>query len=167
MDDETFMARAIEIAEGAKDETGALPYGAVVVLDGKIVGEGLNRAVALHDPTSHGEVEALRDACRNLKTTDLSGAVMYTTAEPCAMCVGAMLLANFGAVVYALAADQTAGFVKRMSAGNSSGRRRYTMPELRHQVGLPVDERDMGARRAGVDPTLETFERFVAARSGG
>ncbi len=167
MDDERFMARAIEIADGAKDEAGALPYGAVVVLDGEIVGEGLNRAVALHDPTSHGEVEALRDACRNLKTTDLSGAVMYTTAEPCAMCVGAMLLANFGGLVFALASDQSAAFGKRMAAGNPSMKRRYGMPELRRQVGLPAEERDLGARRAGVDATLATFEGFVRARDSG
>ena len=57
------MNRALEIAATAADEPGALPYAAVVVLDGKIVGEGLNRAMALSDPTSHGEVEAIRDAC--------------------------------------------------------------------------------------------------------
>lgn len=166
MDDERFMARAIEIADGARNEAGALPYGAVVVLDGEIVGEGLNRATALHDPTSHGEVEALRDACRNLKTTDLSGAVMYTTAEPCAMCVSAMLLANFGGLVFALASDQSAGFIKRMAAGNPSAKRRYDMPELRRQVGLPAEEREIGARRAGVDATLATFEAFFGERGG-
>ena len=82
-----MMARAIEIARTSLNEHGALPYGAVVAKDGIVIGEGLNRAMALSDPTSHGEVEAIRDACRTLGTTDLSGAEMYTTAEPCSMCV--------------------------------------------------------------------------------
>ena len=71
MYDEKFMRRAIELSAQALDEPGARPYGAVVVRDGKIVGEGLNQSAKNFDPTSHGEVEAIRDACRNLKTTDL------------------------------------------------------------------------------------------------
>ncbi len=68
-----LMDRAIEIARSALDELGTLPYGAVVARDGEIIGEGLNRAMGLSDPTSHGEVEAMRDACRKLGTTDLGG----------------------------------------------------------------------------------------------
>ena len=87
MYDEKFMRRAIELSTQALDEPGARPYGAVVVKDGRIVGEGLNQSAKNFDPTSHGEVEAIRDACRNLKTTDLSGADLYTSCEPCSVCV--------------------------------------------------------------------------------
>ena len=82
-----FMARAIEIAREAVDTDGTLPYAAIVVLDGEIIGEGLNRSVANCDPTSHGEVEAIRDACRRLSLTSLKGAELYTSGEPCSMCV--------------------------------------------------------------------------------
>ena len=91
MYDEKFMRRAIELSAQAIDTPGARPYGAVVVKDGKIVGEGLNQSAKNFDPTSHGEVEAIRDACRNLKTTDLSGTDLYTSCEPCSVCVATML----------------------------------------------------------------------------
>ena len=67
MYDEKFMRRAIELSAQALDKPGARPYGAVVVKDGTIVGEGLNQSAKNFDPTSHGEVEAIRDACRNLE----------------------------------------------------------------------------------------------------
>ena len=85
MYDEKFMRRAIELSAQALETPGARPYGAVVVKDGRIVGEGLNQSAKNFDPTSHGEVEAIRDACRNLKTTDLSGADLYTSCEPCSV----------------------------------------------------------------------------------
>jgi len=85
MYDEKFMRRAIELAATALNIPGARPYGAVVVKDGRIVGEGLNEAAKKFDPTSHGEVEAVRDACRNLKTTDLTGCELYTSCEPCSV----------------------------------------------------------------------------------
>ena len=94
MYDEKFMRRAIELSAQALDTPGARPYGAVVVKDGKIVGEGLNQSAKNFDPTSHGEVEAVRDACRNLKTTDLSGAELYTSCEPCSVCVATMIMAG-------------------------------------------------------------------------
>ena len=67
--DERFMRRALEIARRSLVMPGALPYAAVIVKDGQIVGEGLNQALANHDPTSHGEVEAIRDACKRLGTS--------------------------------------------------------------------------------------------------
>ena len=162
MTPDDFMNRAVEIAATAENEPGALPYGAVVVLDGKIVGEGLNRAKAAHDPTSHGEVEAIRDACRRLETTNLEGAVMYTTAEPCAMCVATMLLAGFGSLVYAYDADQSSAFIGPLAARDPSLKRRYFAAELRRQVGLPADARDLKARRAGIAAARRVFQTFAA-----
>ena len=66
----------------------------MIVKDGEIVGRGHNRVVVNQDPTCHGEMEAIRDACKNLGTFDLSGCELYTTAEPCPMCLGATLWAN-------------------------------------------------------------------------
>lgn len=165
--DDAFMARALEIAGQAKDEAGALPYGAVVVIDGKIVGEGLNRAAALHDPTSHGEVEAIRDACRKRGSQSLKGAVMYTTAEPCSMCVATMLLSGFERLVFAAAADDTKPFVEKMAKIDPNMRRRYTAVELRDQVGRAPEDRTMAMGRAGRDAALEVFDAFAARRGAG
>lgn len=162
MTPDEFMARAIEIADKAKDEDGALPYGAVVVLDGKIVGEGLNRALALHDPTSHGEVEAIRDACKRLGTTDLSGAVMYTTAEPCAMCVATMLISGFEKLYYAYDSGQGARFMSPLAERDPRLRRRYTTAELRRQTGMAMAEGDLPAERAGVEAADKVFMAFQA-----
>lgn len=101
MDKTGFMARAIAISRDRMLDGGAAPFAAVVVKDGKIVGEGCNQVVASHDPTSHGEVEAIRDAARNLGTWDLSGCDLYTTCEPCEMCVAAMYWARIDRMYYA------------------------------------------------------------------
>jgi guanine deaminase len=136
MYDEKFMRRAIELSAQALDMPGVRPYGAVVVKDGKIVGEGLNEAAKKFDPTSHGEVEAVRDACRNLKTTDLSGAELYTSCEPCSVCVSTMIMAGIGRMYYGASLEQSAAVVPRPK-----------MPPpttlVREQVGRPVGERSM------------------------
>jgi tRNA(Arg) A34 adenosine deaminase TadA len=136
MYDEKFMRRAIELSATALDQPGVRPYGAVVVKDGKIVGEGLNEAAKKFDPTSHGEVEAVRDACRNLKTTDLTGCELYTSCEPCSVCVSAMIMAGISRMYYGASLEQSAAVVPRPK-----------MPPpttlVREQVGRPVGERSM------------------------
>lgn len=95
-----FMQIAIEEArEGISHDDGG-PFGAVVVKDGKIIGRGHNRVARNNDPTCHGEMEAIRDACKNLSTFDLSGADIYTTGQPCVMCLGAILWANINHIYY-------------------------------------------------------------------
>lgn len=96
----SFMQVAIDEAyQGIKEGDGG-PFGSVIVKDGKIVGQGHNRVLAENDPTCHGEMEAIRDACRNLGTHDLSGCELYTTAEPCPMCSGAVLWSNISTVYF-------------------------------------------------------------------
>jgi len=97
MDDEIFMRRALELATRAGDE---VPVGAVVVQDGRIVGEGWNRPLATHDPTSHAEIEAIRAAGKATGNYRLTGATLYVTVEPCTMCVGAIFNARIARVVY-------------------------------------------------------------------
>lgn len=91
MYEEAFMRRAVAISAEALTTPGTEPFGAVVVRDGRIVGEGINRSLQNFDPTSHGETEAIRDACRNLATVDLTGCELYTSCEPCPLCVAAMM----------------------------------------------------------------------------
>lgn len=142
---ETHMRRALEIARQALDIPGALPYGCVIVKDGKIIGEGLNRAITNFDPTSHGEVEAIRDACLRLRTTDLSGADLYTTAEPCPMCVATMYISGISRLFYASAVPQSAAFIARLAAKDPAFARRMSTPEVRHETGLPMEQLKMPA----------------------
>jgi tRNA(adenine34) deaminase len=104
MDDEFFMRRALELAARAGDE---VPVGAVVVQDGRIVGEGWNRPLATHDPTSHAEIEAIRAAGKATGNYRLTGATLYVTVEPCTMCVGAIFNARIARVVYGAGEPKT------------------------------------------------------------
>jgi tRNA(adenine34) deaminase len=99
MTDEEYMRRALELARRAEQE-GEVPIGAVVVSDGRIVGEGWNRPIAASDPTAHAEVEAMRAAARGVKNYRLTGATLYVTLEPCEMCVGAMFHARIARAIY-------------------------------------------------------------------
>jgi len=161
---ETFMRRAIELGRQSLTIPGTMPYGAVVVKDGKIIGEGLNRSAALHDPTSHGEVEAVRDACRNLGTTWLDGAEVYTSCEPCAMCVSTMYLAGISAVHYACSIEESATVMDRLAQHDPKWRRRIGSEELRQQTGLPTMRRSMAADRILPADGLALLEDFAQAQ---
>lgn len=107
-----FLRRAIALAtENVLLGTGG-PFGAVIVRDGCIVGEGVNTVTAAHDPTAHGEVNAIRAACKALGTFSLAGCQLYTSCEPCPMCLAAAYWARIDAIYYgACAADAArAGF---------------------------------------------------------
>ena len=93
------MRRARELARRA-EEGGEVPIGAVVTLDGEIVGEGWYRPIAAHDPTAHAEIQAMRAAATRLANYRLTGAELYVTLEPCDMCVGAMFHARIARAVY-------------------------------------------------------------------
>ena len=97
--DEAYMRRALELAERALDE-GEVPVGAVLVQDGRVIGEGWNRPIALSDPTAHAEVLALRAAGSSSGQYRLPGASLYVTLEPCPMCAGAILHARISRVVF-------------------------------------------------------------------
>ena len=95
-----FMKEAIkEAQEGIRNGHGG-PFGLCIVRDGKIIGRGHNRVILNHDCTCHGEMEAIRDACKNTKSFDLSGAHLYTTGMPCPMCLGAIYWAHLDKIYY-------------------------------------------------------------------
>ncbi len=100
MTERDFMARAIALAP-AGGAAGGGPFGAVVVQGGAIIGEGRNNVVPGRDPTQHAEIVAIRDACARLGTHDLAGAVVYTSCEPCPMCLAAIWWARCSEIVYA------------------------------------------------------------------
>lgn len=99
MEHEKFMREAIALAvENVRNGGG--PFGAVIVKDGEVVSTGVNRVTANNDPTAHAEVSAIRAACSKLGTFDLSGTVLYTSCEPCPMCLGAIYWAHIDKIYY-------------------------------------------------------------------
>ena len=93
------MRRALELAGRAKSD-GEVPVGSVVVVEGRVVGEGWNRPIAASDPTAHAEILALRAAAQALNNYRLTGATLYVTLEPCDMCLGAMFHARIARAVF-------------------------------------------------------------------
>mgnify|MGYP001627862197 FL=1 len=144
MYNETFLRRAIEISAQALETPGTESFGAVIVKDGKIVGEGINRSVMHHDPTSHGETEAIRDACRNLKTVDLRGCELYSSCEPCALCVAAMNIAGITALYYAADMAQAGQAIADLP---EAARFPVDVDRLTHECGHAVGERVMPSQQ--------------------
>lgn len=100
-DPHQFMQQAVELSFHGQRTGAGGPFGAVVVKDGVIVGQGSNRVTSTNDPTAHAEVVAIRDACQNLNTHQLTGCELYTSCEPCPMCLGAIYWARPDRVYYA------------------------------------------------------------------
>ncbi|MEP3349347.1 MAG: tRNA adenosine(34) deaminase TadA [Marinomonas sp.] len=125
MKDQEWMERALELAGKAAGEN-EIPVGAIVVLDGEVIGEGYNSPISLCDPTAHAEIQAIRAACKKVNNYRLLGATLYVTLEPCSMCAGAIVHARIGRVVYA-AAEPKSGVVE--SRGQF-----FEAPFLNHQV---------------------------------
>lgn len=107
--DKKFMQRAIELAQRGIDANDGGPFGCVVVKDGEIIAEGNNRVTSSNDPTAHAEVVAIRNACEKLGTFQLEDCVIYTSCEPCPMCLGAIYWARPKAVFYGCTREDAAG----------------------------------------------------------
>lgn len=97
----TFMRMAIDLSRAGMEEGKGGPFGCVIVKDGEIVGKGSNSVLTQNDPTAHAEVVAIRDACQHLKHFQLDGCELYTSCEPCPMCLGAIYWARPERVFYA------------------------------------------------------------------
>ena len=122
---DTFMRAALDEARRAFD-AGEVPVGAVVVLNDEIAGRGFNRPISAVDPTAHAEIVALRDAASRIGNYRLVGATLYVTIEPCLMCVGAMVHARVGTLVFG-APEPKAGAVV-------SSCRAHELPFLNHRI---------------------------------
>jgi tRNA(adenine34) deaminase len=125
------------LAEAARAmEAGEVPVGAVVVLDGRVVGRGFNQPISATDPTAHAEIVALRDAARTHGNYRLTGSTLYVTIEPCLMCVGAMVHARVGTIVYGALEPKAGALVSSCQA--------HENPALNHRLeaigGVLTDE---------------------------
>ncbi len=148
-DDQHWMGLALDEARRAAED-GEVPIGAVVVLDGRVLARGRNAAIGLSDPTAHAEIVALRAAAAGIGNYRLTGAALYATIEPCAMCCGAALQARIARLVYG-APDPKAGAVRSL----------YQMLDdrrLNHRVAVTA-----GVREA--ECGLELSEFFKARRT--
>lgn len=142
------MMRAIELARAGMRRGDGGPFAAVVVRDGEIIGEGWNQVLSGNDPTSHGEIVAIRDACARLGTFSLEGCEIHTTGEPCPMCLGAIQWARIGAIHY--------GF--RMEDAEQIG---FDDREFHRQMCLPAEQRTIPARELCRSEALELISEYA------
>lgn len=157
--DAEFIAEAVALSAEALARPGTEPFGAVVVRDGVVVGRGLNHARATLDPTSHGETEAIRDACRRLGTLDLSGCEMFSSCEPCALCVAAAELAGIDRIGFALGLEEANA---ALAAVPQDLRRSGDVALLRAKAGAPAPGAPTGA-----DGALDILRAWAAAQGEG
>ena len=150
---DAWMDAALDEARRARD-AGEVPIGAVVALDGAIVGRGFNQPISSGDPTAHAEIVAIRDAARRVGNYRLTGAVLCVTIEPCLMCVGALVHARIGTLVYG-ATDPKSGAIASTVRGAE-------LPGLNHRVEVVG-----GIREAACRELMQAFfkERRSSPRS--
>jgi tRNA(Arg) A34 adenosine deaminase TadA len=142
-----FMDAAIELARKGMDSNTGGPFGCVVVKDDKIIGRGCNSVLAQNDPTAHAEVVAIRDACTHLETFQLEGCEIYTTCEPCPMCMGAIYWARPSKVYYAATRHDAA------SAG-------FDDSMIYKELAAPMDQRQITMINLGREKSIDLFTEW-------
>ncbi len=145
---EKFMQRAIALARQGMHAGAGGPFGAVIVKNGAIVGEGWNQVVSTHDPTAHGEVVAIRDACQNLGTFSLTACEIYTTGQPCPMCLGAIHWARIERIFYGFGINDAAAIG-------------FDDTEFFRQMNLPVEDRLIPAQELCRDQAMELAAEYM------
>lgn len=142
-----FMYRAIEIAHEGMNANHGGPFGCVIVKDNTIIGEGNNRVTTSNDPTAHAEVVAIRSACEQLGTFQLTGCDIYTSCEPCPMCLGAIYWARPNHVYYAANREDAA------DAG-------FDDSFIYREIPLPAAERSIPMDNIGRNAAIDLFEKW-------
>lgn len=145
---ETFMQRAIHLARKGMHSGAGGPFGAVIVKDGVIVGEGWNQVIATHDPTAHGEMTAIRDACKNLGTFSLAGCEIHTTGQPCPMCLGAIHWARIERIYYGFRIEDAAAIG-------------FDDTEFFQQMNLPPEQRAIPSQESCRKEALELAAEYL------
>ncbi|WP_027135744.1 nucleoside deaminase [Geminicoccus roseus] len=149
MNHETAMRRAIRLSIEKMEAGEGGPFGAVIVKDGRIVGEGWNKVTTSNDPTAHAEIVAIREACRALGTFSLAGATIYTSCEPCPMCMAAIYWARLDEVHYGNDKDAAAAIG-------------FDDAFLYQEMGVPMKSRRLRFTCTLPDEAKEGFERWRA-----
>ncbi|HMN06239.1 MAG TPA: nucleoside deaminase [Flavobacteriales bacterium] len=149
LDDEQFLRQAIALALEGMERGDGGPFGCVIVKDGRVVGQGNNRVLSSNDPTAHAEVVAIRAACSGLGSFQLEGCTLYTSCEPCPMCLGAIYWARPDRVVFAATRHDAA------SAG-------FDDSLIYDELPLPHTQRRVRTEQALRDEARELFDRWNA-----
>ena len=149
LDPSVFMRRAIELSRSHMEAGEGGPFGAVVVKDGQVVAEGWNRVTSSHDPTAHAEVTAIREACARLGTFELRGCEIYTSCEPCPMCLSAIYWARLDRIWYANGQADAAAI-------------QFDDAWLYREVALPLGERSLPLTQLLRDEALTVFKAWDA-----
>jgi guanine deaminase len=150
-DHERFMRRAIELSKrAALEECTGGAFGTVIVKDGEIIAEGTNHVVANNDPTCHGEMEAIRQACKKLNTFKLNGCVLYTSSEPCPMCLTAAYWARIDKLFYGAGIDDAKQY------GDFDDRPFYK------EVALPAEKRSLPCKQILREEAVEIWKKYQA-----
>lgn len=144
-----FMREAIALSLQNMEKNAWWPFGAVVVKDGKIIGRGWNKVTSTNDPTAHAEMVAIRDACQNLSTFQLDGCELYTSCEPCPMCLGAIYWARFDKVYY---------WNTKEDAANIHFDDQYIYEEL----DRTLDNRHLPMHQLLREEAIKVFEKWAA-----
>ena len=144
---EQLMRQAIKLSEEKMQQGFGGPFGAVVVKDGKVIGEGFNQVTTQNDPTAHAEVVAIRAACRTLDHFDLSGCEIYTSCEPCPMCLSAIYWARLDKMYYANSRKDAA------SIG-------FDDDFLYDEVATPLELRKIPTQRLLADEAINAFQAW-------
>jgi tRNA(Arg) A34 adenosine deaminase TadA len=142
------MRRAIELSRQHMQAGHGGPFGAVVVRDGKIIGEGWNSVTSSYDPTAHAEVMAIRRACEAMQNFDLSDCEIYTSCEPCPMCLAAIYWARIGAIYQANTRDDAAAI-------------EFDDAYLYRELLKPLDQRDVPVRQLLRDEAQVVFREWT------
>jgi len=147
IEDEFWMRLALQQAEMAACEE-EIPVGAVAVKDGRVIGRGYNRTEALQDPTAHAEVVAIREACKVLQSWQLTGCELYTSCEPCPMCLGAVMWARIDRLYYG---------ASREDAANAG----FDDELFYKELALPKEERMLDTHQLLRDAAVSVFDKWV------
>jgi len=147
-EDKFFMQEAIKLAREGMENNDGGPFGAVVVKDGKIIGRGNNHVTGKHDPTAHAEIEAIRDACRTIGDFQLKDCTIYTSCEPCPMCLGAIYWARPKKFYYA---------ATREDAANIG----FDDDFIYKEIGLSIDKRSIPAINISRKEAITVFESWA------
>jgi len=148
VDHERYMRRAIALSrEKMRDGEGG-PFAAIVVRAGEIIGEGWNRVTGHNDPTAHAEIVAIREACRASENFSLDGCVIYTTCEPCPMCLAAIYWARIERIYYA-------------NTTQDAARIGFDDAFLYRELAIPANERSLPAERLLAEEALVVFAEWT------
>jgi len=144
-----FMREAIKLSQQGMDNNDGGPFGAIVVKDGKIIGRGNNRVTSSNDPTAHAEVVAIREACKKLDDFQLENCIIYTSCEPCPMCLGAIYWARPAKMFYACSREDAAAI-------------EFDDDFIYKEIALPVSERKIPTEQLLQAEGQQVFNAWAA-----